>query len=133
MRARLAAPSKRARHRFNERSKAPGFPPARRRLVIMARNRTSRGQLGGIAEMELWLGPFPHLPPAFDSDEQRRELWFRHRDRLMEQFGAHGRRPQAWWRYEAGESRLAVGSRPVMLWSNTHFRFVPKSRQNYTP
>jgi hypothetical protein len=71
----------------------------------MRSSRSHPGRLGDIAEMELWLGPFPHLPPAFDSDEQRRELWFRHRDRLMEQFGAHGRRPQAWWRYEAGELR----------------------------
>jgi hypothetical protein len=69
----------------------------------MARNRTGRGQLGGLAEMELWLGPSPYLSPAFDSDEQRRESWFRHRNQLMEQFGSRGRRPVAWWRYEAGE------------------------------
>jgi hypothetical protein len=71
----------------------------------MARNRTSRGQLDGIAEMDLWLGPSPYLAPVFDSDEQRRELWFRHRDQMMEQHGSRGRRPVAWWRYEACELR----------------------------
>src|SRR5262245_12974140 len=71
----------------------------------MARNRTGRDQLSGTTEMDLWLGPSPNLPPAFDSDEQRRELWFRHRERLMELLGSHGRRPMAWWRYEAGELR----------------------------
>jgi hypothetical protein len=71
----------------------------------MARNRTSRGVLHSAAEMDLWLGPSPYLAPAFDSDEQRRELWFRHREQMMEQFGSRGRRPQAWWRYEAGELR----------------------------
>jgi hypothetical protein len=67
--------------------------------------RPRRGRLSGIAEMDLWLGPSPNLPPAFDSDEQRRELWFRHRDQLMARRGAHGRRPLAWWRYEAGDLR----------------------------
>jgi hypothetical protein len=63
-----------------------------------------RDQLGSLAEMELWLGgPLPHLPPAFDSDEQRRAVWFRHRARLMENHGSRGRRPAAWWRYEAGD------------------------------
>jgi hypothetical protein len=71
----------------------------------MTRNRTSRGQLDGIAEMDLWLGPSPYLAPAFDSDEQRRAVWFRHRARLMENHGSRGRRPAAWWRYEAGDLR----------------------------
>src|SRR5262249_11355994 len=71
----------------------------------MARNSTSRGQLDGIAEMELWLGPSPYLPPAFDSDEQRRELWFRHREQLMEELGGRGRRPAARRRDEAGDLR----------------------------
>jgi len=69
------------------------------------RTRSHRERVSAAAEMELWLGPSPSLPPAFDSDEQRRETWFRHRDRLMEQHGSRGRRPVAWWRYEAGELR----------------------------
>jgi hypothetical protein len=69
------------------------------------KTRSHRERLSAAAEMELWLGPSPYLPPAFDSDEQRRELWFRHREQLMEQFGSRGRRPRAWWRYEAGDLR----------------------------
>src|SRR5262245_66538923 len=65
-----------------------------------------RDQLGSLAEMKLWLGgPLPHLPSAFDSDEQRRAVWFRHRARLMENHGSRGRRPAAWWHYESGELR----------------------------
>jgi hypothetical protein len=56
--------------------------------------------------MDLWLGPSSNFPPAFDSDEQRRELWFRNREWLMEQRGSHGRRPLAWWRYDRERSTL---------------------------
>jgi hypothetical protein len=50
-------------------------------------------------ELELWLGPSGDS--AFASDEDRRAAWFRYgRDRLMPHFSS-GRRPQAWWRYEA--------------------------------
>src|SRR5262249_17454012 len=59
VRAGLAAPPERAPHRLDEPGEAPGLPPARHRLMIMARSRTSRGQLGVIAEMDLWLGPSP--------------------------------------------------------------------------
>jgi hypothetical protein len=54
--------------------------------------------------MTLVYGPDPQWA-AFVSDEQCREVWLRHRGRLMEQFGSHGRRPMAWWRYEAGDLR----------------------------
>jgi len=64
-----------------------------------------RGWPSAAAEMELWLGPSPHLPPAFDSDEHARAAWIQHRDRMMEQHGSHGRRPLAWWAFEAGELR----------------------------
>jgi hypothetical protein len=63
--------------------------------------RSHRGQLDAIAEMELWLGPSPYLPPAFASGEHARAAWIRHRDRMMEQRGGHGRRPVAWWAFEA--------------------------------
>jgi hypothetical protein len=52
-------------------------------------------------EQELWLGPADHQPSAFASEEQRRELWFRHRDRLMGWWGRGGRRPQAWWQFDS--------------------------------
>jgi hypothetical protein len=50
-------------------------------------------------EMELWLGP--RGGSAFNDDEQRRRLWVEHRDRLIELFAHGGRRPQAWWKFEA--------------------------------
>jgi len=51
-------------------------------------------------ELELWLGPGSQ-GSLFESNEERREVWFRHRDRLMEMWGRRGRRPMAWWTYEA--------------------------------
>jgi hypothetical protein len=49
---------------------------------------------------ELWLG-VSHRGPAFESDDERRAVWLCCRDRLLAMFGQHGRRPMAWWRYEA--------------------------------
>jgi hypothetical protein len=60
-----------------------------------------RGWPDVLAAMELWLGPSPHLPPAFVSAEHARAAWLQHRDRVMEQHGSHGRRPVAWWAFEA--------------------------------
>jgi hypothetical protein len=60
-----------------------------------------RGWPDVAAAMELWLGPSPHLPPAFDSAEHARAAWSQHRDHMMEQHGSHGRRPVAWWAFEA--------------------------------
>jgi hypothetical protein len=50
--------------------------------------------------MELWLGA-PDGGSSFASEEQRQAAWTRHRDRLMELWGCHGRRPVGWWQYEA--------------------------------
>jgi hypothetical protein len=63
-------------------------------------------RLTGDAEMDLWLGYDPSRPLPFASDEERRALWFRHRERLMQWFGGHGKRPLAWWRYEAPDLGL---------------------------
>jgi hypothetical protein len=52
-----------------------------------------------LQEMELWLGS--HRGSLFASEEERRRLWFENRDRLMGYWGNNGRRPQAWWRFEA--------------------------------
>jgi hypothetical protein len=60
--------------------------------------------LGGLppAEaMELWLGPNPNLGSLFHTPEQARAMWSQHRDELMRHFGSDGRRPVAWWRFEA--------------------------------
>jgi hypothetical protein len=51
---------------------------------------------------ELWLGAGAD-GSVFPTEKQRREAWTRHRARLMELWGQHGRRPIAWWLYEAGE------------------------------
>jgi hypothetical protein len=53
---------------------------------------------------ELWLGPNP-AGSFFRSEREARETWNRHRDFLMEQYGSHGRRPLAWWVFEAGDLR----------------------------
>jgi len=51
-------------------------------------------------EMELWLGPGSN-GSAFRSDEERKAMWFRYRDRLMQRWGKSGRRPMGWWLYES--------------------------------
>jgi hypothetical protein len=57
-----------------------------------------RGRLTFAQEQCLWLG----VPAdAFADDEHRAEAWARHGSRLMELLARHGRRPQAWWRYDA--------------------------------
>jgi hypothetical protein len=53
-----------------------------------------------LQEMELWLGR-SHRGSLFASEEERRSAWFEHRDRLMGYWGNNGRRPQAWWKFEA--------------------------------
>ena len=66
------------------------------------RRRPHRAALNATQEMELWLGP-GHSGSAFESDEQRRQAWFRFRDRIMRQWAKGGRRPQGWWWYEASQ------------------------------
>jgi hypothetical protein len=51
-------------------------------------------------EMELWLGA-SHHGSAFSSEDERRAAWIRHRERLMVMWGTNGRRPLAWWCFEA--------------------------------
>jgi hypothetical protein len=53
-----------------------------------------------LQEMELWLGR-SHRGSLFASEEERRSAWFEHRDRLTGYWGNNGRRPQAWWKFEA--------------------------------
>ena len=65
--------------------------------------RERRGRLNPDADLELWLGlAGPRHESAFASEEERRELWFKHRDRLLGTLpSSPGRRPQGWWDYEA--------------------------------
>ena len=48
--------------------------------------------------MSLWLG---HPSDAFEDEDEAREMWERHGPRLMELFAMHGRRPLAWWQFDA--------------------------------
>src|SRR5262249_24666677 len=62
--------------------------------------RSHRARLNATMEMELWLGPGSN-GSAFRSDEERKAMWFRRRDRLMQRWGRSGRRPMGWWLYES--------------------------------
>jgi hypothetical protein len=59
-----------------------------------------RGGLSGEQEFSLLYGHEDRWADAFADDEERREAWIRHRERLLERY-QHGRRPMAWWDYEA--------------------------------
>jgi hypothetical protein len=61
--------------------------------------------LSGAAVQDLWLGLGTNRPPQFESDEARHEAWLRNREWLMATLAQHGRRPLAWWRYDAGDLR----------------------------
>ena len=62
--------------------------------------RPSRRRLSHSQEMALWMGEVPQKP-AFRDEEEAREAWFYHRDRLLAALGRHGRRPMAWWHFES--------------------------------
>jgi hypothetical protein len=53
-------------------------------------------------DMEMWLGP-SHDGSAFASERERRAYWRENRDRILPMIGGRGRRPWAWWRYDAGD------------------------------
>jgi hypothetical protein len=63
--------------------------------------RPPRGRLTASQEQELWLGPSPYWGSLFTDEEHVRAAWLQHRTRLLELFGSHGRRPLAWWSFEA--------------------------------
>jgi hypothetical protein len=67
-------------------------------------HRSRRGRLRAGQELELWLGPSSN-GSAFRDEAELREAWTRNRDRLMQQYGHDGRRPMAWWEFEAGDLR----------------------------
>jgi hypothetical protein len=60
--------------------------------------RERRGRMTATQEMGLWLGT-----PAFESEDEARELWERNRGRLMAWFAHDGRRPAGWWEFDAPE------------------------------
>src|SRR5262249_28644407 len=52
---------------------------------------------------ELWLGPNPSHGSLFSSREELQAAWEKHRDEVMRLWGSHGRRPMAWWEFDAGD------------------------------
>ena len=58
-----------------------------------------RGRLNHAQEMTLRYGEDPRWD-AFQSEAEHREAWARNRDHLLARY-QHGRRPAAWWRFEA--------------------------------
>ena len=64
--------------------------------------RASRGALSSDQEQCLWLGVGRNGFP-FEDEEQAKELWERHKPRLMEAHARNGHRPYAWWMYDAPE------------------------------
>lgn len=61
--------------------------------------RPRRLSLGHEAEMSLRYGDLAERP-AFACDDERREAWFYHRDRLL-MHCSHGQRPAGWWDFES--------------------------------
>jgi hypothetical protein len=53
-------------------------------------------------EMFLQFGPDPRWAGAFGSEGECRAAWMRERDELLAGYPP-GRRPQAWWHFDAGE------------------------------
>jgi hypothetical protein len=66
-------------------------------------HRASRSRLTDVQEMTLQYGPSPRWN-AFDSEEEHASAWARNRDRFLAHY-RRGRRPMAWWRFEAGDLR----------------------------
>jgi hypothetical protein len=73
---------------------APGRKPKRRPVDPL--------ELSPDQAQELWLGAGAG-GSVFQDEAARHEAWFKHRDQLMKMWGAHARRPLAWWCYESGE------------------------------
>jgi hypothetical protein len=65
--------------------------------------RPHRSRITADQELDLWMGGGPSgNPQQFASAETRRAAWQLHRGRLVGVLpSAPGRRPQAWWEYEA--------------------------------
>ena len=88
----------------SSRSAAPADRIARRN-PRMTTNRTPiarerRGRITADQEQALWLGP---LSKAFEREKECRAAWGRHRASLLHMFSNHGRRPAAWWQFDAPE------------------------------
>jgi hypothetical protein len=77
--------------------------PAKRRTA-----KTRTYELTSERWYDLWLGRDPRtgVKRVFGSEADRRECWRQHRDTLMEQHAQGGKRPRAFWDYEADQSTI---------------------------
>jgi hypothetical protein len=58
----------------------------------------------GLSQLqELWLGPNSSHGSLFDSREELQTAWEQNRAEVMRLWGSHGRRPMAWWEFDAGD------------------------------
>jgi hypothetical protein len=76
------------------------YQARRRRLRLQAI--TGEGLDAG-RMMELWLGPNPSHGSLFSSREELQAAWEQNRVEVMRLWGSHGRRPMAWWEFDAGD------------------------------
>jgi hypothetical protein len=68
-------------------------------VTVPEKRRKSKAR-DGLSLWQRWSLTIGCCGDEFDSDEERREAWERHRDELLAESRA-GTRPQAWWDYEA--------------------------------
>ena len=76
------------------------------------RRRTPKARIGGVtpAQKRWFLNPFAALDDGpFETEAERRAIWEEHREEwLMEYEVTHpGRKPPAWWRYDAPTGSVA--------------------------
>lgn len=95
---------------------AAGFRTGPHRQPKQASAPELPNSITGTQELELWLGAGGKLS-AFVNDDERRRLWFEHRDRLMRWFAHDGRRPQAWWKFEAPFKYPGFNQERSTLWA----------------
>src|SRR5262249_50596531 len=56
----------------------------------------------GLSQLqELWLGPNSSYGSLFSSREELQTAWEQNRAEVMRLWGSHGRRPMAWWEFDA--------------------------------
>jgi hypothetical protein len=99
-----------------------------------------------LQEAQLAWGTSHRFGPLFSNDEQAREAWFLNRERLMRLFAFGGRRPLAWWKFEAKipwpgfnrerstlwEANLLGATERRQLEHDWHSEFVQSLAPNFT-
>jgi hypothetical protein len=90
---------------------------AQRRALTLARIKGSP-LVGDFAEcLELWLGP-GRGGSLFGNKAQLQDAWRRNREVVMRLYACDGRRPQAWWAFEADEDYPGHDSERAWLYEH---------------